>query len=169
MGSFLESWIRGLAAAAIFSAAMLALAPKGSARRIVKLVCGALLTFVLLSPLKELSYDRLAEFIAETRLEGREIAASSEYEADLLMKLIIEDETEAYILDKAAKLGISVAKVEVALRDGAEYPYPWSAVISCEADAAQKDELSAFLEGELGIPKDRQAWNEGIDGTSTPD
>ena len=122
MSDFLGNWIKGIAAAAIFSSVMLTVTPKGSVKQVVKLVCGALLTFVLLSPLKSLNMDKLSEFISKTKLQGQEIVASSENEADLIMKHIIEDETEAYILDKASKLGITEIKAEVGARQGTKYP-----------------------------------------------
>ncbi len=159
MSGFLGGWIKGLAAAAIFASVMLAVVPKGSFRQVAKLICGALLTFALLSPLKTLNFDKLAEFISKARLDGREIAASSEKEAVLLMKLIIQEETEAYILDKAAALGISGMQVEVTVKEGGQYPYPYSAKITCRASQEQINNLASLIEGELGIPADRQIWS----------
>jgi stage III sporulation protein AF len=169
MSDFLGSWIKALAAAAIFASVMLAVTPKGAVRQTVKLICGALLTFALLSPLKSLNFDKLAEFISKARLDGREIAASSEKEAALLMKLIIEEETEAYILDKAEALGISGLQVEVSVKEGGQYPYPYSAKIACGASREQKSELSSLIEGELGIPADRQLWSYPQEKTVAPD
>jgi stage III sporulation protein AF len=162
MAGFLENWIRGLAAAAILAAVMLICTPKGSVRQVVKLVCGALLTFVLLSPLKELNIDRLSEFISKARYDGRQLAASAENESELIMKLIIEDETAAYILDKASKLGIVEPEVKVTVKEGESCPYPYSVEISCNASEGLKDELSSLIEGELGIPRDRQIWNTAL-------
>jgi stage III sporulation protein AF len=159
MTDFLHNWIKGLAAAALFSSVMLMLTPKGNVKQIVKLVCGALITFVLLSPLTKLNFDALAEFIALTKLEGKEIASSTEYETQLLMKLIIEEETQAYILDKALKLGIENLKVKVTVSSGENCPYPYSVELSGVETAAAKEELSSYIEGELGIPKERQSWD----------
>jgi stage III sporulation protein AF len=159
MTEFLHNWIKGLAAAALFSSVMLTLTPKGNVKQIVKLVCGALLTFVLLSPLTKVNFDSLSEFIARTKLEGREISSTSEYETQLLMKLIIEEETQAYILDKALKLGIEDLKVKVTAKTGDKYPYPYSAELSTGTKGSLREELTSYIEGELGIPRERQSWD----------
>ena len=47
----LESWVRALAAAGLFTGAVLSLAPGGRSGKVLRLVCALLLLAVLLSPL----------------------------------------------------------------------------------------------------------------------
>ncbi len=82
---------------------------------------------------------------------GAELRAQSQTE---LAELIAE-KTEAYILDKAGTLGVS-CRVEVATAEGeGGLPVPYRV----ELDCAPREALSAYLEDELGIPKERQVFH----------
>ena len=75
-----------------------------------------------------------------------------------LSKVIIEEQSEAYILDKATSLDMDVtAEVEARRGDG-ELWYPYEATLSGEYTDAQKNELSELIEAELAIPAQRQNW-----------
>ncbi|MBR3060184.1 MAG: hypothetical protein IKN89_12255 [Oscillospiraceae bacterium] len=155
----LESWVRALAAAGLFTGAVLTLAPGGRSGKVLRLVCGLLLLAVLLSPLGRLDYDAYAEELSRRRLQGLDLSAKGETEALHLLGSVIRKRTEAYILDQAASLGIRAQEVSVTLAAGEEVPYPWSAEVWLEGDADGKQALGAILEGELGIPPRRQIWH----------
>ena len=53
MTELLRRWILGLAGTAIICAAAAALTPKGQVKKVVQLLCGAVMTVALLSPLLE--------------------------------------------------------------------------------------------------------------------
>ena len=59
-------------------------------------------------------------------------------------------------MDKAAQLGLSVT-VRVETETGAEgVPLPSAA----EVEGPRSEELAAYMERELGIPRERQVWHE---------
>ena len=154
----LESWVRALAAAGLFTGAVLTLSPGGRAGKVLRLVCALLLMAVLLSPLGRLDHRAYAEELSRQRLLGRDLSARGEAESLRLMGSIIQRRTEAYILDKAAELKLPVTGAQVTLASGEQVPYPWSAEIWLE-DAEGARALEEVLEGELGIPPRRQVWH----------
>jgi len=73
------------------------------------------------------------------------------------MRELIESRSAAYISDKADSLGISVA-VHVAAKENRE------GVIVPERvniTGTYSAELAEWIDRELGVPPERQVWNEG--------
>ncbi|MBR5701153.1 MAG: hypothetical protein IKX47_01705 [Oscillospiraceae bacterium] len=155
----LESWVRGVAAAGLFTGAVLALAPGGRSGKVLRLVCAMLLLAVLLSPLGRLDFDVYAEELSRQRLLGQDLSVKGEAESLRLLGSVIQQRIEAYILDQAAALGIRAARAKVTLAAGEEVPYPWSAEVWLEGEPPGKETLGEILEGELGIPPRRQIWH----------
>ena len=152
------TWIRGVTAAAIISALALALAPRGPGRSALKLACGAVTVIMLIMPLKGFDIGRYAVFAARQRLSGSEIAERAEEDSLTVKSIIIEGRTRAYILDKAAELGIEAAQAEVELAVQEGTPYPAAVRLSGAADSEARVRLSEYLEGQLGIPGECQYW-----------
>ena len=72
------------------------------------------------------------------------------------LKQIIKDKTEAYILDKAASLGVDL-QVDVILSDTAP-PLPVEVLLIGAASPYAKAQLSTMIADELGIAKEAQRW-----------
>ena len=155
----LESWVRALAAAGLFTGAVLTLAPGGRSGKVLRLICALLLLAVLLSPLGRLDFGAYAEELSRQRLMGADLGEKGERESLRLLGSIIQKRTETYILDRAAFLGIRASAARVTLAAGEEVPYPWSAEIWLEEGSAGQQVLREVLEGELGIPPRRQVWH----------
>jgi hypothetical protein len=68
----------------------------------------------------------------------------------------IKARSEAYILDKAAELALSV-EVEVTLSND-EIPLPVSVRVSGKASNYAKSRLQAIITQDLGINKEHQVW-----------
>ena len=126
----------------------------------MKLVCAAVLTILLIGPLRQLDASRLTELIAVRKLKSSELEADAEELSEELLGSIIREETEEYIWDAARRLGIAKLGVRLRLKDAEGLPCPWSIDITGSYTAKQKEELSLLLEGELGIPRERQTWSE---------
>ncbi len=155
----LESWVRALAAAGLFTGAVITLAPGGKAGKTLRLVCALLLMAVLLSPLGRMDFSACAEELSRQRLLGSDLSGRGEREALRLLGSIIQEKTEAYILDKAAELKVPAVMARVTLVPGEEVPYPWSAELWVEGSGQGDPALAEVLEGELGIPRERQVWH----------
>ena len=153
------NWIRALVGAAVFCALAAALCPEGRPKRVLRAACGVVMAAALLSPVVELDMQALPEAIARYGEAARAVADGAEEEADRLNRTIIERECAAYILDKADALGLSASEASVTARWSEEgFWYPWECRVSCAEGG--RAALSRAIEAELGIPPERQSWEE---------
>lgn len=159
MTEALAEWVRTLAIGALFTAAVAALVPEGSEKRAVKLVCGVVMTLLLLAPLKTLDPENPARQLTELRsmIDGfREEAGQISKEAG---EEFIKDAAEEYILDAARRLGALHPGVRLTLRGTGGRASLWAAELTGDFTDEQRARLSLLLEGELGIPAERQNWS----------
>ena len=157
----LRSWIIGICAGALICSIARAIAPKSGSGSAVRLACGFMTVALLIGPLKDFDFEEYALRLGEIRTEGGEYAKEAISSGEEHIKTVIEQRCEAYILDKAAELGIenAAAVVSAKITDGGKYPYPYSVELGGEADGGQRKRLSSFIEGELGVPDGRQYWS----------
>jgi len=157
MTEFLRSWVLGLTGAALLCAAAEKLTPKGRVRSIVHLLGGVILSAALFAPLLEAVPEDYGLNLALYRESAAAVSASGEEIARTLDRRIIEEQTEAYILDKARSLGAEIGGAKVTLEwstEGLWYP------VAADLDGPYHGGLSGILEAELGIPASRQSWRE---------
>lgn len=152
----LRQYVISVTAAAIICSMLTAVLKKGAMQTFVKLLCGFFLAFTFLNPIGKLELETLPMNIkfddslaADAALEGERYARNS-------MAEIIKGETEAYILDKAAELDLSL-EVEVFL-SGDEIPIPESVRLTGQASETARRQMENYLEKELGIAKENQKW-----------
>ena len=155
----LAEWVRTLAVGAVFTGAVLSLVPEGSEKRAVRLVCGAVMTLLLIAPLRTLDVSGAALQPAELRRMMTGLREEAGELSDEAAEAFIRDLTEEYILDAAQRLGILRPGVRLTLRGSGEQSLPWAAEITGSFTEEQRGRLSALLEGELGIPEERQIWS----------
>lgn len=155
----IRSWIVGLCAGALICGMVQALVPKGGSA--LRLACGFMTVALLIGPLREFDFEEYALRIGEIRAAGDGYVSEALSGGEKQMKTVIESSCEAYILDKAAELGIARASAAVSAKitDGGEYPYPYSVALGGEAGEEQRKKLNSYIEGELGIPAGRQYWS----------
>lgn len=154
----LQNWIQSLCGGAIFSALVLTITPRGRVHQVLRLVCGLMLALVLLSPLKELSWDGYAAYLAQYRQKAEATVEQAEEAADQYNRRIIEQECAAYIWDKAEQKGLTLESVSVACawsEMGMWYPSAVT-IVNPEGYVAS---LAAEIAGELGIPETMQKWS----------
>ena len=158
----LRSWVLGLTAGALVCSVLAALAPKGKNGAAFRLACGLVTAVLLLGPLRNFDFASCAARLAAGRRAGESLAAEAAEEGRQRRLEVIGQECGAYIWDKAADLGVENFTVRVTVREesGTGLPQPYSAVLGGEAADAKKAELSRWIEGELGIPRERQKWGE---------
>ena len=155
----LGSWVRSLTAGAFLSALVLALTPDGKNKAAVKFVLGVMLTLLLLRPLKSWEPEQTALRFSELQLREHSLYETGEALTADLTEAFIRKETEEYIWSAAERLGISELGVRIILRRTENGPIPWEAALRGSWTEAQRGELAFLLEGELGIPAERQAWS----------
>ncbi|MCD7749971.1 MAG: hypothetical protein LUH42_07960 [Oscillospiraceae bacterium] len=153
----MKDWIMGIVAASVLRSIAMALTPPGRVRSVTGLVCAVVCALALVSPVLEIDLDDLAVGLAEYEQMAEEVVSQSEEETKMLNRAYIEEEYEAYILDKAAETGVAIETVSVTARwdDEAMVWYPWQAVLGAAYDGT----LSQTIEAQLGIPAERQEWS----------
>ena len=151
----LKNWLTAILATTLFLSVAEKLVPEGSLRKITSMTGGLILLIVLVQPLTKLKIGQLQWDYSGYSAAIEERQAELQEENDAELAELIAERTEAYILDKAASLGLS-CQVEVATKTGEDgIPRPDSAILSC----GKSEELAAYLENELGIPKERQVFH----------
>ena len=151
-----RAWLEAVVLVSMLLAVAESLIPEGTIRKIAGFTGGVILLITLLRPLAGGSDSRL-------RLElDRYTAAIETRQAELTemgntaLADGIAEKTEAYILDKAASLGLTV-RVTIRTEPGEDgVPRPDAAVVTGPYSKA----LAEYMERELGLSQERQVWHE---------
>lgn len=153
-------WLLSILSVSLVCALADALMPPGAVRRVGRMVCGLVLMSAILSPLVDLDLEGgsqwLEDYLAAVDQRETELAE----QVDEGRKAIIAERYEAYILDKAAQLGLSCT-VEVECRteeDGVCLPE--RVRITGALSAQEKAQLAELLEEELGVAPEEQIYIE---------
>ena len=127
-----------------------------SAGRIIKMLSGILMVFVLLTPFRDISLASIPNQLEDIADDAKGYVEDGKSSAQYDKGIIIKKRTEAYIVDKASSIGL-VVRVEVTL---AEYgtPYPCTVQIQGAASPYAKRQLQRWMKEELGIPEENQIW-----------
>lgn len=129
---------------------------KGTAASVIKLVTGIFLSLTVISPLVQIRLTDLEYVTDSLALDASMAAAYGEDLSIQAMTSIIKSEAEAYILDKAASLGVEL-EVEVTLQDTDPYA-PESVCLKGSASPYVKSQLTQYIAKQMGIPEEAQLW-----------
>ena len=153
----IKSYLLSIIAAAIISGLILSfIGKKGTNAAVTKLLVGIFMAITVISPWTKLEIGTLTDFFSNTELEASGIVMEGQRLATETMSSIIKSRTEAYILDKAAALGLEInADVTVA---GTDPLLPDSVTLSGQASPYARTRLQQFIEQDLGIPEEKQLW-----------
>lgn len=149
----LKAWIFAIMAAAICLTVLDALVPKGTIRSIAKMTGGLMMFLVVLWPLTGgqlpevfWEYDSCQQNVND-RIDTYQQSYLQEMEA------IIEEQTGAYISEKAEQMGIvCTVRVETETENGV--PVPSSVTLNIPKDV----DFSRWIEREIGIGEAKQIW-----------
>lgn len=161
MMELLRQWILGITCASVLLAAAQCLMPAGGARRVGSLAGGLLLLLAVAAPLARLDEGALSLAMTEYRLADTGSAALLELENKRLVKQIIEEQTAAYISDKAEELGAVCAAEVTYDYSGDGVAYPVSVTVRGALTQDQQARLTRLIEAELAVPKENQTY-EGV-------
>lgn len=153
----MKSYILSIVIAAIICAAAgMLLPPKSTAGQITKLLSGTLLIVTVISPLTNLSFRDVSDYISGLSLAADSFVEDGQSAMQEEVDAIIKAESEAYILDKACKMGLQI-DVEVAL-DENNHSIPGSVIVTGTFSPYSKEKLSGYIADTLGIAKEKQIW-----------
>ncbi len=130
---------------------------KGTPGMLIKMISGLFLSVVMLSPLVKVNVwdmDRSFEWI---RTDAHAAVASGQQMAQDSLAGIIKEQTETYILDKAAYWELDLA-VEVTLSE-TDPPVPRSVMLKGAASPYAKKQMTQWITTQLGISEEQQEWN----------
>ena len=153
----METYLLRLTTAALVCGVVTAFfGKKGTFGGVIQLLAGLFLTLNILSPWIQLRLDGWTDLLQNFSVSADTLGQSGENAAREAMAKRITAETEAYILDKARALQVSLT-VDVILDDSG-IPAPCGVRISGQVSPYAKGVLSDFMEKELGIPRKEQLW-----------
>ena len=153
MMEHVRQWLSSIVVVSLLLSVVQSLVPKGSLRRVASFLSGLVLLAVLLEPLPKQDLEGLE--LRGLQEETEKVRRQLEAEQETALKAGIAEQTEAYISDKAAALGLTVqARVET--RTGEDgVPLPWSA----DMEGGYAEPTVEQIAQELGIPRERQDWH----------
>ena len=157
----MKAWLLGIVLTAFASALARQLAPGGREQAMVRLAGGLLLTLAILRPLAGLDWEGAALEAGSFRTQTQEQAAEYRKNQQQALAVIIEEKTEAYILDKAKQLGVACGVEVTAAAGESGIPLP-DRVTIC---GPYSRELAVCVEEEVGIPAENMIWLEGKEWT----
>lgn len=154
---WMKDWLFSVVCAAMVAAVADALSPKGLPKRLARYAVGLLVLLAVLGPVKKPDSGAIQDALAGLR--GRyggytETLARQNTEA---AKAIIEAQTAAYILDKAAGLGITQCRVEVRCRMTEEgFPAPETVRVEGCGEESAWQSLSKAIAADFAVERDAQ-------------
>ena len=156
--------LRGICAASIVYGVLLTLMPEGKGRSMASLCATASLVTMFLSFVMTINWEGYSLTLAQTRDAAAVIESNAEESRNRLSRLVIEQECEEYIMDKATDLGLKLEHVEISASWKKEGVWvPEKAVITSERNAEAEAKLASWVEAELGIEASRQEWRYETD------
>ena len=158
MMDVIRQWIVGVTCASVLLAITQSLMPAGGVRRVGRLAGGLLLLLAATAPLASLDGAALGATLTEYRVAESGSAALLELENERLVKEIIEEQTAAYISDKARELG-GTCTAEVTYEYGDEgMVRPVAVSIRGTLTEQQRSRLTGIIETDLAIPEENQTY-----------
>ena len=153
-----RGWLLAVIGASLICALADALMPPGAVRRVGRLVCGLVLLGAILSPLTQLDLPGgqrwLEDYLAS--LEAREEDLTETVNSQ--MKVIIEREYAAYIVDKAARLGLTCdPRVECGLSEEGLY-LPVRVRVTGALTEEERARIAGMIAEDLGVPESEQLY-----------
>ena len=153
-------WLLSILAVSLLCALADALMPKGPVKGVGKLVCGLVLAAAVVSPVVRLDLEGGRQWLEEWNVGLEQREEELKKQVDEEMKTIIEQEYEAYIVDKAAQLEVQcTARVECRQEDEGIY-LPQTVWISGTLTPQQWEVLSEALLEKLGVPPEGLHYEE---------
>ena len=153
----IREWLSSIVFTALFVSAVIALVPEGGFRRIARFTGGLIFLLAVFRGVGRIDPACLAADVGNYRVEIEEKQTEFEKENETLMLQSIEEDTETYILDKAAKLGLALSAEVSAAREESGAYYLTGVRLAGDYNA----EFADWIEETLGLGAEQQEWGSG--------
>lgn len=153
----MEAWkeyILNILIVSITLSIFLQIIPESGKKEVLHILCGVLLTVVILQPFTEIRLDDFLNFQQYVPDSPDFLLDKGKESADAAKRQYITDRCESYILDKAKALGaeiIPVIGVDETL-------LPVYAEIQGDLEPQMQKTLEQILITDMGITKENQRW-----------
>lgn len=153
----MKEYILSIVSAAVICAiAKSFLGHKSAIGRVVSLLCGIFMTVTVAAPLGNITFSGISQYFGDLSDDAQKYVSEGTALAEIQAADIIKSQTEAYILDKANRMGLQIS-VEVEL-DEHNGNIPRSVAIKGNVSPYAREQLCSFVEDTLGIAKENQKW-----------
>lgn len=149
-----RTWLVGLIAVSLLVSVADSLLPEGGVKKVAGFTGGLILLLALVQPLLRVEPGSVAAGLGDYTAQIAALQETFTEKNQEELQALIAEETQAYIEDKATGLGLACSPRVTVEQDENGLPYPAEATLDCARDEA----LAAYLETELGIPRERQTW-----------
>ena len=160
--SYLSRWILKIVVLSVICAITEEVMPPGGVKRVGKLACGLVIMWEMLTPVVQIQEYLKRDWNSEYELQLEQATQELKERVSWERKNIIENQYAAYIVDKAAQMGVTCT-VQVECREGEEGLYfPKNVKIIGEISDVEQSQMMQLLEKELEIPAQQQEyyWKE---------
>ena len=145
-----------LAAAVVCAVVQGVLNKKSVSGRMIHLLSGILMAVTVIAPLENISFRGVEDYWDNLSVDAQEYVSDGTAMAENQRIAIIKSQSEAYILDKANRMGLQITlEVELDENNG---NVPCGVVISGAVSPYAREQLCAYMEDTLGIAKENQIW-----------
>ena len=153
-----RTWLLGVISASLLCALADCLMPSGAVKRVGRLVCGLVLLCAVLSPVPGLDLEGGGAWLEGYFSDLDTRRGELEQQVNEGMKVIIEEKCAAYIVDKAAQLGLScTARVECRVGEDGLF-VPERTRVDGRFTDVEQSRLTQLVSEDLGVPPERQAY-----------
>ena len=123
---------------------------------VIRTLSGIFLTITILSPIFDLSLTDLSSYLDDMQIDAQLYVQDGLDLAQTQKNVIIKEQLEAYISDKAKACGCEVRAV-ITISESQEVE-TMSVELSGAVSPYNKKVISRMITDDLGIPEDKQIW-----------
>ena len=150
------TYIVSISATALICGILCSILKDSAAAKSMRMVCNLILMLAVLRPIVNLQRSTLSAIPFPDFPEGYSWIEEAEQSSRNAWADIIKEQTEAYILDKAAAMGAAI-HVAVSI-SGDKPPIPVGVKISGAVSPYLKLRLEEMIQEDLNISKENQVW-----------
>ena len=162
MTELVRQWLLGVACTALILALADSLTPAGGVKKVCRMAGGLALLLAAVSPLLRLDSGVLDSMLEEYRTAVRSYEEALKEQNNSFYLTVIEESTAAYIVDKAEEMGISCQAEVTISYDENGVPCPWEVTARGDWTDETREALERLLEDDLGVPRQRQHYEERL-------